>query len=460
VSGLFASLSAAARSLEAQRFALDVVGQNIANVNTAGYSRRTVDFAAVPPTSRLDAGGGVEVQGVRAIRDALLDRRLWQERPAEQMQAAVADALGLVEVALGDAGASIDQKLTAFFDSFARLADDPTSATARQEVLLQGQAVANGFGDMVDRLNRAQRDADTRIRGAVDQVNALAGQISSLNESIARAGGSGTDTQSLKDQQNEAIKTLSGLLNIDVLQRQDGGVDVTFGPGRPLVIADSTFTLSATATGPLGLVTLTSNGVNVGSEITSGTIGGLLQVRDQTIPGYISRLDDMAYSLAVQVNSVHQAGFDLTGAAGLPFFTPLGSAVGAAAALSMNAAVAADPNKVSAASVSTAGDNRAARAIANLRDARAMFGNTATLHEAWGRLIYQAGTDTQVAKAEQQSRSDILLQIETLRDSVSGVSLDEEAANMLKFQRAYEANARFFMTVDSAIDTLINMVGR
>ena len=461
MSGLFGTLTSAARSLDAQRFGLDVVGQNIANVNTVGYTRRTVDFAAIAPTSRLNAGGGVEVLGVRAIRDSLLDRRLWQELPNERMQTAIADSLSLVEVALGDAGASLDQRLTAFFDSFARLAEDPTSATARQEVLLQGQSIASGFGDMVARLNRAQRDADTGIRGAVDQVNALVTQISGLNASIASAGGSGADVQTLKDRQQEAVKTLSGLLNIDVLSRQDGGVDITFGLGRPLVIGDSEFALTATATGPLGLVNLTdANGVSVGGEIETGTLGGLLQVRDTTIPGYISRLDDLAYTLAGQVNTIHQAGFDLAGGAGLPFFTPLPGAAGAASALSVNATVAADPNLVVAAGVASAGDNQAARQIADLRDARVMFGNTATLHDAWGRLIYQAGTDTQVARQEQRSRGEIILQVEALRDSISGVSLDEEAANMIRFQRAYEANARFFTTVDQSIETLINMVGR
>lgn len=460
MSGLFGTLTSAARSLDAQRFGLDVVGQNIANVNTSGYTRRAVDFAAIPPTSSLNAGGGVEVLGVRAIRDSLLDRRLWEELPDQQMQAALASSLSVVEVAMGDAGASLDQKLTAFFDSFARLAEDPVSATARQEVLLQGQSVASGFGDMVDRLNLAQRDADTRVRGAVDQVNALAAQISSLNESIARAGASGADVQSLKDQQNEAVKTLAGLLNIDVLQRQDGGVDVTFGLGRPLVIGDSGFSLTATSTGPLGLASLSANGVDVAAEITSGTLGGLLQVRDQTIPGYVSRLDDIAYTLANQVNTVHEAGFDATGTAGLAFFAPLATAVGAAAALSVNATVAGDPGKVVAASVAASGDNQAARTIANLRDVRVMFGNTSTLHDAWGRLIYQAGTDTQVARREESSRREILLQVESLRDSVSGVSLDEEAANMIKFQRAYQANAQFFSSVDQVLQTLLGMVGR
>lgn len=456
---LFGTLTSASRSLDAQRFGLDVVGQNIANVNTSGYTRRTLDLAAIPPTTNLSAGGGVEVQGVRAIRDALLERRLWQEMPAQTMQSAMANSLSVVEVALGDAGASIDQKLTAFFDSFARLAEDPTSATSRQEVLLQGQGLASGFSDMVSRLDIAQRDVDTRIRGDVDQVNALVSQIAGLNASIGGAAGSGANVQTLKDRQNEAVKTLSGLLNVHVMQREDGGLDVTFGQGRPLVIGASNFAVTATPTGPLGLVTLTdANGVDVGAEMTSGSLGGYLKIRDTTIPGYVARLDDIAYSVVNQVNAVHQAGFDLTGGAGLPFFNSLGAAAGAASAIGVNAAVAGDPNLVVAAGVAAAGDNQAARQIADLRDARVMFGNTATLHDAWGRLVYQAGSDTRYARLEERSRGEIVLQIEALRDSVSGVSLDEEAANMIKFQRAYEANARFFTTIDRAIETLINMV--
>lgn len=460
MSGLFGMLAMTARSLEAQRFGLDVVGQNIANVNTSGYSRRVVDFAALPPTSPLNAGNGVEVQGVRAIRDALLDRRLWQEIPAEAMQGAIADALSIAEVALGDPGASIDAALSAFFDAWGRLSEDPTSTTARQQVVLQGEALATGFRDMVSRLTLARRDADARIRGVVDQINALTTEIASLNVSIARGVAIGTDVQALKDRQAEVIKALSAFVPVDVIAREDGGYDVTIGLGRPLVIGASDFRIETTAVGPSGFVTLSANGVDITGEISSGALGGLLHVRDTLIHGYVSRLDEIAYALATEVNTRHQAAFDATGAAGLAFFEPPAATAGAAAALAVNAAVAADPSRVAAASTPDPGDNTAARDLAALRDGRVMFGGTATLHEAWGRLVYQAGTDTQVARQEQRTRREIVMQVEALRDSVSGVSLDEEAAGLIRFQRAYEANARFFTTVDSVLQTLLNMVGR
>jgi len=457
---LFTSLQMATRSMAAQQFALETTGHNIANVNTEGYSRRVTEFAAVPPTIRWDAGDGVEVKDIRSIRDGFIEQRLWRELPDQQKQAAIADSLRLVEVALGDPGSSIDGKLTEFFDSFATLADDPTSATARQQVISQGQSLGTGFGEMVNRLRVAQSDADTRVRDTVDQINALASQIAHLNRSIANAGATGIGLDALKDEQGEAVKTLAGLINVQAMQREDGGVDVTFGSGRALVIGETDFQITATQTPPLGLATLTANGFNVTSEITSGALGGLLQVRDTAIPGYLSRLDDIAYTLSTQVNSLTTAGYDFTGAAGLAFFTPLGSATGAAGALAVNATVAADPSKVVAASVASAGDNAMARQVSNLRDSKLMLGGTATLTDAWGRIVYQAGLDSQTAQNDASLRGEIVRQVQALRDSVSGVSLDEEAANMIKFQRAYEANAKYFITVNTALDTLFSLVGQ
>ncbi len=143
MSNLFASLYATSRALEAQRYGLDVVGQNIANVNTPGYVRRVIDLQAVPPPSPNEADGGVEVAGVRALRAGYLESRLAQELPAQQREAALAETLDLAQTAIGAPGASLDATLSAFFDSFSRLAEDPSSSTARQEVLIQGSNLAS-----------------------------------------------------------------------------------------------------------------------------------------------------------------------------------------------------------------------------------------------------------------------------------------------------------------------------
>jgi flagellar hook-associated protein 1 FlgK len=172
----------------------------------------------------------------------------------------------------------------------------------------------------------------------------------------------------------------------------------------------------------------------------------------------MAQLDDLAANVVSQVNAVHSAGYDLDGAAAGNFFTPLATTTGAAAAMSVSAAITANGRKVAAASVPVAGDNGAARAMANLRDARVMGSGLSTFGDAWAQLVYQVGLDTSSAKQEQKNRSDILTQIQSVRDNVSGVSLDEEAMLMMKYQRAYEANARYFQSVSSALDTLMAML--
>jgi flagellar hook-associated protein 1 FlgK len=457
---LLSSLSAATRALEAQRFGLDVTGQNIANVNTPGYSRRVIDFAEVPPESARSAGRGVDVIGVRATRDQLLERRLRQELPAERREAAIADALSVIEVALGKPGESIDAALNRYFDAFSSLSQSPASSVARQEVLLQGESVAAAFRDMAGRIALSQRETDGQVRSLATDVSDLAAQIASINQSIQRISDPGSRLH-LQDQQGELVRQLSAIIDVDVLQRADGGLDVTIGNGRALVIGENHYPV--TTSQATGTHRVLSGGVDITSEISGGTLGGVIFTRDVLLPSYVSGLDELAYEFATQVNTLHAAGVGGDGGTGRNFFTFVpssGSAAGAAAAITVDAAVAADSSLIAAAGAGgPVGDNTTARDIAFLRHTR-VFGGTATLVDTWGQLVYRVGRDAQVAKDEQRSRLDIVSQVEQLRDQVSGVSLDEEAMQLMRFQRAYEANARFFRAVDMTLDTLMQTLAR
>lgn len=454
---LFGALTSASRALEAQQYGLDVTGQNIANLNTPGYSRREPLLAAVAPPDRLSAGGGVEVQGLTAVRDRLIERRLLQERPGQQYQSALAETLSLVESAMGTGGSAIDAQLTAYFDSFARLAEDPVSATARQDVVLQGQSLAASFRDLSSRLKLAAGDANARIGAGVDEINAIVSRVATLNEAISRAASSTGEVATLRDAQSLEVQKLSGLIGVSVLERPDGGVDVSLASGQALVIGTSNYQMSTVATPPSGHFDVRLEGQSVTAGLTTGSLGGLLHARDVDIPDYLNNLDTIAYTLVQEVNTLHDAGFDRNGNDAPVFFNALGGVAGAASAIGVNAAVVADPNLVGAAAVAAAGDNGQARALAALADKRVLSGNTATLHDAWGTLLYKVGADAQTAAFEEGTRSDVLRQVENMRDAVSGVSLDEEATRMLKFQRAYEANARFFTTIDETIQVLLSL---
>ncbi len=449
MSGLLTSLSMAARAMDAQRAGLAVTGENIANLNTDGYVRRNIQLAEGRPA-------GVDVLGVRAQRDRLLEARVRQELPSASREGAVADSLSVVEAALGDAGASLDAQLSAFFDSFAALTQDPSSTVARDGVILQGRLLTRSFNDLAGRLDDARRGTDVSVRAGIDSINRLATQVASLNTAINAANGG--SVEALKDEQQVALTELAKLADITVIARSDGGVDVSLGQGRAVVMGANTYSLNAVDTPPSGFARVELGGRDITAEFTNGGLSGLLDVRDVMVPGYQARLDVIAFTLAQQVNTAHAAGTDLLGNAGGNFFAALGGPVGAAAAMDLEAAVAADPRLIAASLTGAPGDNQTAKAIAAIRDTR-VVGGASTLAESWSQLVYRVGSDAQTAQSQQKGRQEVVDQVERLRDQVSGVSLDEEAATMLRFQRAYEANARYFSTVDQVLATLLHLVG-
>ena len=408
MSGLMGMLSFAARSLDAQRFGLEVVGQNIANVNTEGYSKRVAEFAAVPPPDAWSAGGGVEIAGARSMRDRLIDRRLRFELADQERDSSVNDQMGVVEVALGEAGSSLDGALDSFFDSWATLADTPTSPTSRQEVILQGQALSAAFANMAGRLSQSQQDVDTRVRADVERVNALAEKIASLNMQVAGTSATSPEGLHVRDEINEAVQDLSKLIDVNVIETEGGGYTIDFAGGHPLVVGQFNYAVEIADAPVTGLARLTSGGVDVTARVTSGSIGGLLDVRDTKIPGYLTRLDTLATDVATQVNAVHATGFGLGGSTGVNFFQ-IGVPPGAAT-LSINAILTAagGENFVAAAGVAgAAGDNATARRLADLRDAKVTGGGTASAAEAWSQLVYRVGRDKQAAADSLATQSEV-----------------------------------------------------
>ena len=207
---------------------------------------------------------------MRAQRDFLLERRLRQELPAERREAAIADALSVIEVALGKPGESIDAALNRYFDAFSTLAQSPASSVARQEVLLQGESVAAAFRDMAGRIALSQRETDGQVHSLATNVSDLAAQIAKINQSIQRIADPGSKLH-LQDQQGELVRQLSGIIDVDVLQRADGGLDVTIGNGRALVIGENDYPV--TTSQATGTHRVFSGGVDITAEISGGTLG-------------------------------------------------------------------------------------------------------------------------------------------------------------------------------------------
>lgn len=452
--GLLSSLSAATSALTAFRTGLEVTGQNIANINTPGYTRRTLQLAELAPTESRGPGRGVEILAIRAARDYYVLARIAREGAGLAKDSAILEGVGLIDARIGMPGTSLDAKLTEFFDAFSGLASDVTSTAARDNVVAAGQGLAAAFAGLSDGFAEQQRAADAGIRAGALELNDLAVRVAKLNDGIVAGG---PEVETLRDERDVLINRMAELADVSVIGRSDGAVDVSMAGGRALVVGATSYAIDVQSQPPNGFASLSLQDVDITSALTNGRLGGLIELRDAVVPRYQARLDQLAYDLAGQVNALHAAGFDATGAAGGSFFTPLAGVAGAARALTVDAAVAANSQLVAASGTPNAGDNQTALALAGLRTATAMTGGNTPIG-AWSNLVYEVGSDVSTARAVSVTREQVMRQLEQLRDQASGVSLDEEAANLMRYQRSYEASARYFTTIVDTLDTLMAMV--
>ena len=453
--GLFDSLSMATTSLDAQSRGIDVTGQNLANVNTNGYSRRALLLAEAPPEGPGGTGGGVIVQGVQALRDSYVQAQLDTATQSGAYEGALTNQLSTLSSALGLPGSSLDASLSSFFNSFSQLSTDPTSIVYRTGVVAQGQALAQSFNTMAGNLTAAQQSSDATARGLVDQVNALTTQVATLNRQIG--DGADANVESLIDQRQVDITKLSSLIGAVAVPSTDGTIGLTVGNGHAIVIGTSSFQIGV-GSDAQGLATFTLQDVNVTSQLTGGQVGAMLHIRSTLVPAYQAQLDQLAYNVATQVNTLHQAGTTLTGSTNQAFFTAPTGVTGAAASLTVDPTLAGDPNLVAASTTGTPGDNQTALAIANLQATGFVGSNGATPSEAWSQLVYTVGQDTASATSAQANQQQIITQLTQLRDAVSKVSTDDEAAQLIKYQQAYLANARYFTVINDTLANLMTMV--
>jgi len=455
MSGLLDSLSAATNALSADTTGLNITGDNLANINTVGYTRRTLNLAETPSAGLDSTGTGVTVVNVTAQRDQFVEARIQSARPGLAQATAVSTALSGVETSLGTPGASLDATVSSLFDAFSSLSQDPTSTSNRDVVVSRAQAVAQGFAGMASSLSDAQQQADAAIKSAVNQVNGLSAQIATLNGQIATNGGS--DVSALVDQRTVDANQLADLIGATVTTNNDGSVSLTAGNGQPLVIGAAAFTLTMGTAPTTGFTTIQSQGVDQTSQFTAGQIGGLLHVRDTLVPSYQGQLDQLAYDLATSVNAIHSTGVGANGSTNQDLFTQPATVAGAAQNMAVAPAVLANSDLVAASATGTAGDNQTASALAALRN-QSLGPSGSSAADAWSQLVYQVGADAADANNSQTTQQQIVDQLGQMRDATSGVSSDEEAANLMMYQRAYEASARYFVTVNETLDALMAML--
>ncbi len=451
--GLNTSLNIAVQALEANQGALNVTANNIANVNTPGYSRQIAILNEAPTfqENNITFGGGVTLEQFQSVRDQLLQLRIYEETQQQGNSETQFNSLSQIQSIFSDPAHGVGGALSAFFNSLSQLSTNPTDANARQAVLTSANNLANSFHQAVSALNTIGTGLDRSVPQTIDQINRLTSQIATLNVQVAQMQGLGKDPGTVQDQRDELIRQLSGLVNISVTQTEHG-LTLTTANGVPLVVANQSYALQANANNSVLEHVYSAQGADITSQIQGGQLGGTLQIRDQVLPQLFSQLNNLASQFATSFNTQHAAGFDVAGNAGQNFFNPLPTTTDAAANFGV---VITDPSLIAASSDGSAGSNGNLEQLVALRNQQLPAG--ANPMDLYSNLVLQVGNLGANAKAAVTATNLGLQQLTDQRSSVSGVSLDEETTNMIKYQRAYEAGARVVTTVDSMLQTLMRM---
>jgi len=471
-------------ALAAQNAAINVTGENISNVNTPGYSRQTavLETAPVSPDQNPAVGNGVVVASVQRTYDRFLQAQINTAQSANGEQSTGQTALQRIEPLFSDlTGNGLGTSLQSFFSAWQDLAMNPQGAAERQSVLAKAQTLVDDFHQINGSLNSVKNDANQSLAAITSGINTTTGQIAELNTQIRTAQQGGGNTNQLCDSRDQLIQNLSQKVGITCLEQSDGTVNVSLSRGPQLVAGDKAATLSLRddpANSGLSGVILTLPGGGTGTDITplvsgtagnSGELGGTLLVRDSMVNDFQSNLDELAGALATQVNGVHSAGFGLNGGTGVNFFTPPAAATppatfsaGYSSVIALNvtstdaiAAAAVDPTQPGGGS----GNNVGALSIADLGSKTlSLTGGSNTLSGFYGSLLGKVGLAVQTSSQDVTQSTAMLGQLNNLRDSTSGVSLDEELIALTKYQKAYQGAARLITTGQEMIDTVLGMI--
>lgn len=464
--GLFESLESGKRALLTHQLTLTTIGQNIANVDTPGYTRQKVYTSASMPlkTTLGMVGTGVQVNNVKHVRDLFLGDQLREESKFLGRWNYKEKILSQIEKMFNEPGdESLRSHMDAFFNSWSQLNNAPESVTSRNDVVARAVTVTNDFKQLSDQLNALKDSVDRDLSTRISDVNQLTAEIAQLNTEISRAELGASHANDLRDRRDLLIDNLSSLVDVNVVEDTDGSARVYIG-AMAVVDRSRQYELdTVTENLSTGLKSsLVFKGTNLTIKNHNGELHGLIEMRDSTIPKYIQQLDELARSLANEVNSIHNVGYGMrfggstTPPTGTDFFD-LGSLT--ADTIAVNAAVLNNVSLIAASASGEPGDGSVALQMSQLRSAKLMSSSTLTFNEFYGTLIGGVGVETKQARQFKSNQELVVQQIDNAREQVQGVSLDEEMTHLIRAQHAYEAAARIITTIDQAFDTVINQMG-
>ncbi|HWI52428.1 MAG TPA: flagellar hook-associated protein FlgK [Symbiobacteriaceae bacterium] len=471
----FGSIYSVRSGLDAARRALEVVGQNVSNATTHGYTRQEVSFAAAEPTNIIkSAGRGISDTQVLRYRDEFLDRQFRTRSGMQGFYDSMQAQISQVEEIVGDLSeGGLRTSLDQFFNAWDNLANRPSDSSARAQVVTAAVDFIDMAKSIYGELAGVRANVDEAIRGKVDEINSASREIAALNQEIMSKEVGGQTANELRDQRDRILDSMAKLAGTSTVSHNDGSVTVFLG-SMPLVDRGTAFPVNAKPGAPDAYGQVTSTllwnpppppATATPAPFTSGEVAGLLQVRDQIAPEYMNYLDNLVRSVATEVNTLHmgpaatEIAFFTDGSGAYPFgTTPMD--------IQVNQAIVSDPSQIVAAATlpAAASDGERAQSIARLRDVSFVVGNpVGTVAVKPSEYLRAVSSHLGIAVQQAQGHSEaVALQVtqaDKYRQSVSGVSLDDEMTKMIQYQQTYNAAARMMTTLDEMLDVVVNRIG-
>ena len=559
---LNSALNLGSRAMSASQRTVTTAGHNIANQNTEGFSRQQQSTQTAFPQPN-GIGNGSEPSPTTRVFDRFVQRKIVQETPRSGVFTTREEFFSKLEIVFSEMSDSgLHRAMNDFWNSWSQLANQPESDVVRTRVRNQGDTLATRFRDTHAQLQSLRKEADARIQGAVNQINNLAQQVKELNRQIYSYEISGHHANDARDARELAVEKLSKLVDVNMIENSNGRTSVIIGRDWTLVEGDQVFELDATLRGgEAGMVSI--DGIATHDHrrdlirtFRGGEMTELIQMRDETIVGYMDQLDELAFGVAAKVNQPHSTGTGINSAADLmksayaltpearaqpmPFlqdgvfqlhlvdrdnsiletyeievqagvdsledivnrinqtvndpnlmaasigedgsmfletgqsrrfifgddqtaitqvmgFNSFFETLKGAADLRISPRILEDPNAISTGRDLISGDNQVALAIARLQNQPTMREETVTFGEYYNSILGDIGLRVQRNQVEKAQQDNMVQQFREIRSSISAVNMDEELADMIQHQKAYEASARYVSTVDEMMQTLINM---
>jgi flagellar hook-associated protein 1 len=463
MSSLFSSINSSLQSLLSQQQAIEVTEHNVANANTAGYHRQEAVIKSTLPyvTSGMDhsmgagqIGSGVTVDQIKRFNSEYLNTSYRRQQADYKQYDTTQSVLTQVETSLDENGSgSLVSKMDDFWSSWKSLSNDPSNTSLRADLLDKAKGLAGSINSKATSLLSIQQDQNTAINNDVSQINTTATQIAKLNSQIANVNSTGDSPNDLLDERDRLLDSLSGIAGATSSLQSDGQAIVTIG-GHSLVIGNDAMQVDAVTDANNNNLTTVSWHDGQSFSASTGELAGLLKARDQYIPDQLNGLNTLAGALISQTNTLHKTGFGTNGATGLNFFTGTD-------ALSMGVSSQMDTldNIATSANGGAVGDGSIALNISKIQDKLLMNGGTSTMDDYYNQQASSLGLVIKTVTSDASARQTVASNLATQRDSVSGVSTDEEATNLMKYQRIYQASAKVMNVLDSMLDTIINGLG-